>query len=322
MTEKFDLKKAEQAKLQLSDRYYAQPTINRLNGLIDAVLAIIATIMVLALKLPIKGAHDWTTIQPVLIGIAIFVVSFIVVVNQYVTNMRMFNLIHKINPVGMLLVFSWLAVLALLPFFTRWMFEDWHNRYAVLGYGVIYVLASVLQQALLLNLVKTNFNPDEMSTVANNSLAQVYYFAFNNQARVTGISAIVLLVVATIWPTWGFWLFILVPIISFVQTVFEGELKDRINDQAARWQPEEQAHMQDMLNATDESINEKSMAMQEKVLQRLFWRHMSPERRADAQKRFDDWRTEQRREQAQEQAQEVAEQARERARKEAHHRGN
>lgn len=322
MTEKFDLKKAEQAKLQLSDRYYAQPTINRLNGLIDAVLAIIATIMVLALKLPIKGAHDWTTIQPVLIGIAIFVVSFIVVVNQYVTNMRMFNLIHKINPVGMLLVFSWLAVLALLPFFTRWMFEDWHNRYAVLGYGVIYVLASVLRQALLLNLVKTNFNPDEMSTVANNSLAQVYYFAFNNQARVTGISAIVLLVVATIWPTWGFWLFILVPIISFVQTVFEGELKDRINDQAARWQPEEQAHMQDMLNATDESINEKSMAMQEKVLQRLFWRHMSPERRADAQKRFDDWRTEQRREQAQEQAQEVAEQARERARKEAHHRGN
>jgi len=322
MTEKFDLKKAEQAKLQLSDRYYAQPTINRLNGLIDAVLAIIATIMVLALKLPIKGAHDWTTIQPVLIGIAIFVVSFIVVVNQYVTNMRMFNLIHKINPVGMLLVFSWLAVLALLPFFTRWMFEDWHNRYAVLGYGVIYVLASVLQQALLLNLVKTNFNPDEMSTAANNSLAQVYYFAFNNQARVTAISAIILLVVATIWPTWGFWLFILVPIISFIQTVFEGELKDRINDQTARWQPEEQAHMQDMLNAADESINEKSMAMQEKVLQRLFWRRLSPEKRADAQKRFDDWRDEQRREQAQEQAQEVTEQARERARKEAHHRGN
>lgn len=320
MKEKFDLKKAEQAKLQLSDRYYAQPTINRLNGLIDAVLAIIATIMVLALRLPIKGAHDWTTIQPVLIGIAIFVVSFIVVVNQYVTNMRMFNLIHKINPVGMLLVFSWLVVLALLHFFTRWMFEDWHNRYAVLGYGIIYVLASVLQQTLLLNLVKTNFNPDEMSTVANNSLAQVYYFAFNNQARVTGISAIVLLVVATIWPTWGFWLFILVPIISFVQTVFEGELKDRINDQTARWQPEEQAHMQDMLNAADESINEKSMAMQEKVLQRLFWRRLSPEKRVDAQKRFDDWRAEQRREQVEDQDHEAAEQARERARKEAHRR--
>ena len=264
MTEKFDLKKAEQAKLQLSDRYYAKPTINRLNGLIDAVLAIVATIMVLALKLPIKGAHDWTTIQPVLIGIAIFVVSFIVVVNQYVTNMRMFNLIHKINPVGMLLVFSWLAVLALLPFFTRWMFEDWHNRYAVLGYGIIYVLASVLQQALLLNLVKTNFNPDEMTEAGNNSLAQLYHFAFNTQARLTGISAIVLLIVATIWPTWGFWLLILVPIVSFVQTLFEGELKDRINDQAARWRPEEQARVQDMLNADDESISEKSMDMQEK----------------------------------------------------------
>ena len=216
MTEKFDLKKAEQAKLQLSNRYYAKPTINRLNGLIDAVLAIVATIMVLALKLPIKGAHDWATIQPVLIGIAIFVVSFIVVVNQYVTNMRMFNLIHKINPVGMFLVFSWLAVLALLPFFTRWMFEDWHNRYAVLGYGIIYVLASVLQQSLLLNLVKTNFKPDEMAEAVNNSLAQLYHFAFNTQARLTGISAIVLLIVATIWPTWGFWLFILVPIVSFV----------------------------------------------------------------------------------------------------------
>ncbi|WP_373891356.1 TMEM175 family protein [Weissella confusa] len=320
MTEKFDLKKAEQAKLQLSDRYYAKPTINRLNGLIDAVLAIVATIMVLALKLPIKGAHDWTTIQPILIGIAIFVVSFIVVVNQYVTNMRMFNLIHKINPVGMLLVFSWLAVLALLPFFTRWMFEDWHNRYAVLGYGIIYVLASVLQQSLLLNLVKTNFNPDEMAEAGNNSLAQLYHFAFNTQARLTGISAIVLLIVATIWPTWGFWLFILVPIVSFVQTLFEGELKDRINDQAARWRPEEQARVQDMLNADDESISEKSMDMQEKVLQRLFWRRLSPEKRADAQKRFDDWRDEQRREQAEEQAQEAAEQARERARKEAHRR--
>jgi uncharacterized membrane protein len=320
MTEKFDLKKAEQAKLQLSDRYYTKPTINRLNGLVDAVLAIVATIMVLALKLPIKGAHDWTTIQPILIGIAIFVVSFIVVVNQYVTNMRMFNLIHKINPVGMLLVFSWLAILALLPFFTRWMFEDWHNRYAVLGYGIIYVLASVLQQALLLNLVKTNFNPDEMAETGNNALAQLYHFAFNTQARVTGISAIVLLVVATIWPTWGFWLFILVPIVSFIQTLFEGELKDRINDQTARWQPEEQARVQDMLNADDESMSEKSMDMQEKVLQRLFWRHLSPEKRADAQKRFDDWRAEQRREQAEEQAQEAAEQARERARKEAHRR--
>lgn len=320
MTEKFDLKKAEQAKLQLSDRYYTKPTINRLNGLNDAVLAIVATIMVLALKLPIKGAHDWTTIQPILIGIAIFVVSFIVVVNQYVTNMRIFNLIHKINPVGMLLVFSWLAILALLPFFTRWMFEDWHNRYAVLGYGIIYVLASVLQQALLLNLVKTNFNPDEMAETGNNALAQLYHFAFNNQARVTGISAIVLLVVATVWPTWGFWLFILVPIVSFIQTLFEGELKDRINDQTARWQPEEQARVQGMLNADDESMSEKSMDMQEKVLQRLFWRHLSPEKRADAQKRFDDWRAEQRREQAEEQAQEAAEQARERARKEAHRR--
>ncbi|MCT0014814.1 hypothetical protein EFL59_09150 [Weissella confusa] len=115
-------------------------------------------------------------------------------------------------------------------------------------------------------------------------------------------------------------MFILVPIVSFIQTLFEGELKDRINDKTARWQPEEQARVQDMLNADDESMSEKSMDMQEKVLQRLFWRHLSPEKRADAQKRFDDWRAEQRREQAEEQAQEAAEQARERARKEAHRR--
>lgn len=97
-------------------------------------------------------------------------------------------------------------------------------------------------------------------------------------------------------------------------------MKDRINDKAARWRPEEQARVQDMLNADDESISEKSMDMQEKVLQRLFWRRLSPEKRADAQKRFYDWRDKQRREQAEEQSQEAAEQARERAQKEAHRR--
>lgn len=312
MATKFNYEKGEQAKKRLSERYYSRQTIERVNAFIDAVLAIIATIMVLELKLPEIGSHNWASIAPILIGVAIFVVSFIVVINQYVLNMRMFNMIRKINPFGLLMVFSWLAVLALLPFFTRWMFEDWHNRFAVLGYGIVYVLAGFLQQALLLSVVKSNFNPDEMDTPENNSLARLYNFAFSNQAKAAIAGSIVLLVVATIWPSWGFWLFILFPVIGFIDTIFDGELKDRINDEQAKFsQQEKTAITSDVENAPVETTSEVMMDVQEEMLQRLFWNRMAPDQKAHAQDRFNKWRDEQ-----------VAEQARERARNRREHQHN
>jgi uncharacterized membrane protein len=302
MAEKFNFEKGARAKRRLSERYYSKQTIERINAFIDAVLAIIATIMVLELKLPEVGAHHWASIEPILIGVAIFVISFIVVINQYVSNMRLFNLIHKINPIGLLLVFSWLATLSLLPFFTRWMFEDWHNRFAVLGYGIVYVLASIIQQGLLLNVVRSNFNPDEMDTSENNSLARLYNFAFSNQAKAAAVGSVILLGVATIWPSWGFWLFILFPVFGFIDTIFDGELKDRIYDEQAKFSAQENADLTAALETTgaDETPNEVVMDVQEEMLERLFWKRMSPDDRQRAEQRFNRWRDGQLREQARE----------------------
>lgn len=288
MNEKFDFEKGRDSKNRLNNHFYSKQTIDRLNAFVDAVLAIVATIMVLELKLPETGAHDWESLRPTVIGVFIFLISFIIVVNQYLTNLRVMNVIKKIHPTGVILMFLWIAILALLPFFTLWMVDDSKNRFAVLGYGIIYVGASLLHQALELNVVRSNFNPEEMDTPENNALAKLYNFAFNNQTKALVVLSIILLVVATIWPSWGFWLFILVPIFVFIDTVFDGELKDKISEEKNKVEDFTGEKLESVMD-NHGHIDRQSINQQKKLRRNLYWNKLTPEQREAAEKNFEYW---------------------------------
>ncbi|MDR0899027.1 MAG: TMEM175 family protein [Lactobacillaceae bacterium] len=319
MAEKFDFEKGVDARRALQDRFYSKRTIERLNAFIDAVLAIVATIMVLELHVPEIGADKISDLIPVLASIVVFLISFFVVIQAYISNMRMLNVIEKISPTGVLFVFVWLATLSLLPFMTRWMVEDWHNRFAVLGYGIVYVLASTWQQVLMLNVVRTNFNPDEMDTPENNALARLYNFAFNNQAKGAAIGSVFLLIIATIWPSWGFWLFLIVPIVGLIDTIYDGELKDKIAETEKNIQDRAEQNgvsKDEVLKTIDNEgrISRQNRANQERLRNNLYWKNLPKEQRDAARKRYEDWQNmspEQRQEVRQKMIEERNEQKRE-----------
>jgi uncharacterized membrane protein len=197
--------------------------IERLNTFADAVLAIVATIMVLELKLPEKGAHTFHDILPLTESIAIFAVSFILVLGFYFGNAKIFNNIEKISSRGVAYFFMWMLVISLLPFFVRWLFEDNNNRWAILGYGIVVLLTNFINQVLVNDVVVTNYSEKNETKKEDIILAKVYQFVLGFQAKLSFWISVIALIIAFFFPTWGLWLFIIIPIFNFFRNIFDSD---------------------------------------------------------------------------------------------------
>lgn len=91
---------------------------NRLEAFSDGVLAIIITIMVLELSLPVgDGIQDFAAILPLLLT---YLLSFFFVAIYWVNHHLMFNLTGKVNLKILWTNIVWLFVISLIPFTTAW----------------------------------------------------------------------------------------------------------------------------------------------------------------------------------------------------------
>src|SRR5690349_14970277 len=124
---------------------------NRLNSFTDGVIAIIITIMVLALPVP-HGA-GMAALKPLSVLFAAYALSFVKVGIYWSQHHNMLQAARRVNGEVLLASLFFLFWLSLVPFVVRWVGEAGSTRDTVLAFGVIMLLcflSTVLVRAALL----------------------------------------------------------------------------------------------------------------------------------------------------------------------------
>lgn len=119
---------------------------NRLEAFSDGVLAIIITIMVLEMKVPI-GA-DLPALRPVLPVFLSYVLSFIYLGIYWNNHHHMLHTVHRVTGGILWANLHLLFWLSLFPFVTGWVGENHLSRAPMALYGVVLLLAAVAYMTL------------------------------------------------------------------------------------------------------------------------------------------------------------------------------
>ncbi len=114
---------------------------NRLEAFSDGVLAIIITIMVLDLKVPIGS--DMVVLKPLLPVFLTYVLSFIYLGIYWNNHHHLLKAAHKVNPAMMWANLHLLFWLSLFPFVTGWMGENHFTTAPTALYGVVMFMAAI-----------------------------------------------------------------------------------------------------------------------------------------------------------------------------------
>ncbi|MDH0674749.1 TMEM175 family protein [Empedobacter sp. GD03861] len=116
-------------------------TTNRLEAFSDGVLAIIITIMVLDLKVPL--GDDIMSLKPYIPKFLNYLFSFIYVGIYWNNHHHLFQAIEKVNGGILWSNLHLLFWLSLLPVSTGWMGENYDSTFPVAFYGFVLFMSSV-----------------------------------------------------------------------------------------------------------------------------------------------------------------------------------
>jgi uncharacterized membrane protein len=114
---------------------------NRLEAFSDGVLAIIITIMVLGLQVPIGS--DITVLKPLLPVFLTYALSFIYLGIYWNNHHHLIKAAHKVNAAMMWANLHLLFWLSLFPFVTGWMGENHFTTAPTALYGAVLLLAAI-----------------------------------------------------------------------------------------------------------------------------------------------------------------------------------
>lgn len=109
----------------------------------DAVIAIVITIMLLEIPIPSSTVTGHQFISSILI----FLVTFFTVADFWYDNHKIYDNVDVIFSNIVVTQFCFMASLALLPLFARWMMEG-TTTIAVISYGAVIVCTHLLQWLL------------------------------------------------------------------------------------------------------------------------------------------------------------------------------
>ena len=114
---------------------------NRLEAFSDGVLAIIITIMVLEIKVPHGSSlEDLKPVFPVFIS---YILSFLYIGIYWNNHHHMLHAVHKVTGAVLWNNIHLLFWLSLVPFATAWMGENHFERWPVILYGFVLLMAGL-----------------------------------------------------------------------------------------------------------------------------------------------------------------------------------
>ncbi len=136
-------------------------TKGRLEAFSDGVIAIIITIMVLEIKVPL-GAHleDITHLIPEFISYAM---SFIFVLIYWNNHHHTFQAVEKVNGKVLLANGFLLFWLSLTPFVTCWMGKNNFEQLPVMCYGIVALISGFAYQLLTNSLIQLHGKDSDLA---------------------------------------------------------------------------------------------------------------------------------------------------------------
>lgn len=140
-------------------------TKNRLEAFSDGVLAIIITIMVLELKVPL--GDNFMVLKALFPKLISYVLSFLYVGIYWNNHHHLFQTVEKVNGKVLWANLFLLFWLSLLPFATGWMGENHFGGQTVMFYGFILIMSAFS----FLLLEKTSINLEGKSSRIDHALA-------------------------------------------------------------------------------------------------------------------------------------------------------
>lgn len=115
---------------------------DRFEALIDAILAIIITIIVL--EIPFASVGSWEALYALRYDFLIYAVSFIVCFNFWNYNNNLFSIVNKIDYKVIWTMGVTLLIFSLLPYFTIFVGENFFAFLPQFTYGLCFMIIAVL----------------------------------------------------------------------------------------------------------------------------------------------------------------------------------
>lgn len=115
---------------------------DRFEALIDAILAIIITIIVLEIPLPASGS--WDALYALRYDFLIYAASFIVCFNFWNYNNNLFSIVNKIDAKVIWSMGVTLLIFSLLPYLTIFVGENFFLFFPQLMYGLCFIVTAIL----------------------------------------------------------------------------------------------------------------------------------------------------------------------------------
>ncbi|GAB2027293.1 TMEM175 family protein [Lactovum odontotermitis] len=183
----------------------------------DSVIAVIITIMLLEIPIPRDG-QDYLTF---LSAVGIFLISFMVIANFWFNHHKIFAVTEEITEGTIVQDFFFIGLLSLLPLLTKWIIAQ-PTWFSSLNYGIVILLILSQQEMLNFSITRDHFKkmPKSFKFWKKIWMARFMF---------TMVINIIITVVAVLFPLAGHWLFVIVPVFSFLSQLF-------VRDQEHEWQ--------------------------------------------------------------------------------------
>jgi uncharacterized membrane protein len=161
---------------------------NRLNSFTDGVVAIIITIMVLAL--PVPQSAGMAALKPLSVLFAAYALSFVKVGIYWSQHHHLLQAARRVNGRVLLANLFFLFWLSLVPFIVRWVGEAGITRDTVVAFGVIMLLCTLSFALLLLALLQANDDDAPIKRAARRG----------HKGQITILAYVLAIAIALLWP--------------------------------------------------------------------------------------------------------------------------
>ena len=114
----------------------------RFEALIDAIVAIILTVIVL--EIPMVSNGSWAALFDIKIEFIVYAISFIVCFNYWNYNNNLFSIVNRINGKVIWSIGGSLFVLSLIPYLTVFISENFYSFVPQACYGIDFIIVALL----------------------------------------------------------------------------------------------------------------------------------------------------------------------------------
>ena len=113
----------------------------RFEALIDAIFAIIITIIVL--EIPLASNGSWQALLDIKYEFIIYAISFMICFNFWNFNNNVFSIVNKVDPKVIWTMGLTLFVFSLLPYLTTFVAENFYVFFPQFMYGLIFIATAI-----------------------------------------------------------------------------------------------------------------------------------------------------------------------------------